>query len=103
FGGGVLGGMAGGIRGYPVLAPEPVKIAADLNEWFRFDVPGHYRFYLRSHRLQRESAPGESDRRTVAFAAVSNIVEVEILAADSAWETMKVRARQAILCPQGAE
>ena len=103
FGAGVLGGLAGGIRGYPVLEQEPVKIGVELNQWFRFDVPGHYRFYLKSHRLARESAPGESDRRTVAFAVVSNIVEIDILAADAAWETMKLTMVRAILDPPGAE
>lgn len=103
FGAGVLGGLAGGIRGYPVLEQEPVKIEVELNQWFRFDVPGHYRFYLKSHRLTRESAPGQSDRRTVQFAAVSNIVEIEILAADAAWETMKLMAIKAILDPPGVE
>jgi hypothetical protein len=103
FGAGVLGWLAGGIRGYPVLDREPVNIKVELNQWFRFDRPGHYRFYLKSHRLARESAPGESQRRTVEFAAVSNIVEIEILAADAAWETMKLTAIKAILDPPGAE
>lgn len=103
FGAGVLGGLAGGIRGYPVLEQEPVKIEVDLNEWFRFDRTGHYRFYLKSHRLSRESAPGESDRRTVEFAAASNIVEVDILAADAMWEAAKLTAIKAILDPPGTE
>jgi hypothetical protein len=90
FGGGALGVIGGGIRGYPVLEHEPVKIELDLNQWFRFDVPGHYRFYLKSHRLTRESAP-------IEFAAVSNIVEIEILAADPGWEAMKLRSIRGIL------
>jgi hypothetical protein len=103
FGAGVLGGLAGGIRGYPVLEHEPVKIKVEVNHWFRFDLPGRYRFYLKSHRLARESAPGESDRRTVEFAGVSNVVEMEILAADPVWERMKLTAIKAILDPPGAE
>jgi hypothetical protein len=103
FGTGVFGGLAGGIRGYPVLESEPVKIDLELNQWFRFDVPGHYRFYLKSHRLARESKPGESDRRTVTFAPVSNIVEIEILAADAAWEMTKLTAIKTVLDPPGVE
>jgi hypothetical protein len=103
FGAGVLGGLAGGIRGYPVLEHKPVKIEVELNQWFRFDLPGHFRFYLKSHRLARESAPGESDRRTVELAAVSNVVEIEILTADASWETMKLTAIKAILDPPGVE
>jgi len=99
----VLGGLAGGIRGYPVLQHEPVKIEVELNQSFRFDVPGPYRFYLISHRLARESARGESDRRTVEFAAVSNIVEIEILPADAAWEATKLTGIKAILDPPGVE
>jgi hypothetical protein len=101
FGAGVLGGLAGGIRGYPVLEHEPVKIEVEFNQWFRFDRKGHYRFYLKSHRLSRER--GESDRRTVEFAAVSNIAEIEILAADAMWATTKLTAIKAILDPPGAE
>lgn len=101
FGSGVLGGIGGGLRGYPILDHEPVKIELELNQWFRFDLPGRYRFYLKSHRVARESAPGESDRRTVEFAAVSNVVEIEILSADAAWEAMKLTAIKATLDPPG--
>jgi hypothetical protein len=76
FAAGVLGGMAGGLRGYPVLGAEPYRIEVDLNDWFRFDRPGTYRLYLKSHRLSRE--------RTTPFAAVSNLLTVEIVADDAA-------------------
>ena len=97
FGTAVLGGFGGGLRGYPVLDSKPYKIALDLNDWFRFDRPGRYRLYLKSHRLARERGPGESGARTVQFAAVSNIIEIGILEEDAAWETAKLREIQAIL------
>lgn len=89
FGAGVLGWIAGGLRGYPVLEAKPYKIDLDLNDWFRFDRPGQYRFYLKSHRLTRERAPGEAGERVVDFAAVSNVVELTITD-DPAWQTAKL-------------
>lgn len=103
FGAGVLGGLGGGIRGYPVLDREAVTIELELNQWFRFERPGLYRLYLKSHRLTREAAPGEADRETVEFAAVSNIVEIEILSADAAWESAKVAGIKAILDSDAAQ
>ena len=38
FGTGVLGGLAGGLRGYSVLDSKPYKIELDLNDWFRFEI-----------------------------------------------------------------
>jgi hypothetical protein len=90
FGSGVLGGEMGGRRTTPVLGSEPAEVDLDLNEWFRFDAPGRYRLYLKSHRLTRESAPRESDQKTMNFAAVSNIIEIEILPVDAAWQARKV-------------
>ncbi len=97
FGAGVLGGLAGGLRGYPVLESKPYKIELDLNDWFRFDLPGHYRFYLKSHRLIREREPGEAGGRTVDFAAVSNVFEFEILPDDAAWSSAELHAIRAVL------
>lgn len=98
FGLGVLGGIGGGLRSYPVLTPEPVGIDLDLNDWFRFDVPGQYRLYLKSDRLTRERLPGEAgEDKTVSFAAVSNVVEIEILPSDAAWEPTKLNEIRAIL------
>jgi hypothetical protein len=93
----VLGGLAGGLRTYPVLQSKPYKIELDLNDWFRFDRPGHYRLYLKSHRLTRERASGESGDRTVQFAAVSNIIDVEIQSEDPAWNLAKLSEIKAVL------
>jgi hypothetical protein len=89
FATGVLGGMAGGLRGYPVLGAEPYRIEVDLNDWFRFDRPGTYRLYLKSHRLSRE--------RTTPFAAVSNLLTVEIVADDASWSSTKLHQIEAVL------
>jgi hypothetical protein len=81
FGSGVMGGLGDGSGSLPpVLGATPYVISLDLNDWFRFDRAGRYRFYLKSHRL------GES-------AAVSNIVEVEVVD-DAPWrETQLDRLR----------
>ncbi len=83
FGSGVMGGVGGGLRSLPpVLGLEPHEITLDLNDWFRFDRAGRYRFYLKSHRLENS-------------AVVSNIVELEIVD-DAAWreaQLARLRAR----------
>ncbi len=83
FGSGVMGGLGDGSGSPPpVLGATPYVISLDLNDWFRFDRAGRYRFYLKSHRL------GE-------LAAVSNVVEVEIVE-DPPWreaQLAQLRAR----------
>lgn len=49
----VMGGFVGGLRGYPVLDAKPYKSELDLNDWFRFDVPGTYRLYLKSQNVRQ--------------------------------------------------
>lgn len=83
FGSGVMGGLADGSGSLPrAQGPTAYEISLDLNDWFRFDRAGRYRFYLKSHR------PGE-------LAAVSNVVEVEIVD-DASWreaQLVRLRAR----------
>ncbi len=93
----VLGGLAGGLRSYPVLDAKPYKIEVNLNDWFRFDQPGTYRLYLKSHRLSRERNPGETGDRVVQFAAVSNVLELAIVADDAAWTESKLRSIESVL------
>ncbi|HYL77295.1 MAG TPA: hypothetical protein VEU96_23985 [Bryobacteraceae bacterium] len=97
FGTGVLGGLGGGLRTYAVLESKPYKIELDLNDWFRFDLPGHYRLYLKSHRLTRERVTGESGERTAQFAAVSDMIDIEILAEDADWRLAKLNEIRAVL------
>jgi hypothetical protein len=94
---GVLGELAGGIRINPILEWKPYRIDLCLNDWFRFDHPGLYRLYLKSHRLTRQRAPDEAGDRTVHFAAVSNVLEIEILPRDPQWEDAKLAEIKATL------
>ncbi|MBS1876416.1 MAG: hypothetical protein JSU00_24590 [Acidobacteria bacterium] len=97
FGSGVMAFLGGGLRGIAVLEAKPVTVELSLNDWFRFDAPGRYRFYLKSHRVSRERRPDEpGDRRVVDFAAVSNIFEVEIVR-EAGWEASKLREIRAAL------
>lgn len=97
FASGVMYSMMGGLRSFPVLAKEPVTIELNLNEWFRFDRPGTYHLYLKSKRLTRERALGESGERTVSFAAVSNMLEIVIAPDDPDWAAAKLREIEAVL------
>jgi hypothetical protein len=94
FGSGVFAFVVGGPRGISLLTPNPIKVEFDLNDLRRFDRPGRYRLYLKSHRLTDARPPGEM---TVEFAAVSNILELEILADDAAWEAAKLGEIRAVL------
>ncbi|HWC98721.1 MAG TPA: hypothetical protein VG456_18305 [Candidatus Sulfopaludibacter sp.] len=103
FGSGVIGGMAGGIRGMPVLGPEPVDVELSLNDWFRFDRPGHYRVFVKSRRITREALPGETtDGHLVGVVPVSNILEFDILPADAAWEAAKLAGIQGVFDTPGS-
>ena len=101
FGSGVMGGAAGGIRGEPVLGYEPHRINLVLNDWFWFDKPGRYRLYLKSHRLTRDRLPTEPGEGLIYFAAVSNILEMDISSPDPAWEEAKLAELRAVLDPAG--
>ena len=102
FGTGVMGGLAGGLRVDPILETRPYRIELFLNDWCRFDKPGRYRLYLRSHRLRRERLPGEpGDGRVIEFAPVSNVLNIRISAPDRAWEDRKLRELAAVFESQG--
>ena len=42
--------MMGRLRSNPELEEKPRVITYEINEWFRFDMPGKYRLYLTIHR-----------------------------------------------------
>src|ERR1051326_8684623 len=100
FGSGVMGEITGGIRGVPVLGREPVAIKLRLNDWFRFDRPGRYRMFLKSHRLTRERMASEPGEGLVQFTAVSNVIEVWISEPDPNWEAEKLRELRAVFEPR---
>ena len=64
------------------LAAQPVLIPYTLNEWLRFDVPGHYRVYLTSGRIINVGGPRPDFFRFHGRAMASNAVDLEILPRD---------------------
>lgn len=89
FNSGLFGFMGGGLRGMPELSDKPEVITADLNEWIRFDKPGHYRLYVESGRVGKKLNP-EDRYGTHSSAVVSNVVEFDILPADEKWASQKL-------------
>src|SRR5690349_9072139 len=75
-----FGFVGGGLRSIPELTEKPELINADLNEWLRFDKPGHYRLYVVSSRVGRKD-----NRANPLPPVISNIVEFEIVPADKKW------------------
>jgi hypothetical protein len=70
-----LGGM-GGLRNMPVLGDEPSIMVFELNEWKRFDHPGHYWLYVQSARIEKDG-----QGRSEAPVVTSNMLELDIEAA----------------------
>ncbi len=63
----------GGLRQMPVLGAEPHTMTFELNEWKRFDRPGHYRLYVRSARIAQD---GQGSRH--ASRVTSNLLELDV-------------------------
>ena len=98
--------MAGGIG--PVdrmLTADPITIAADLNEWVRFDRPGQYRVAvtsrrvtipnLRRYELKPDGSVGLSGNAPLAV--VSNPVLLTVIAPPPEWQQTTLRAALAEL------
>jgi len=43
--------MSGGLTNFKFLSDSPYVLSLDLNEWVRFDLPGHYRVTVTSRRV----------------------------------------------------
>ncbi len=85
----LFGFAGGGLSQTPGLTDKPQLVSTELNEWMRFDKPGHYRLYVVSGRISRKAS------RTSSFGnpeihVVSNVVEFDILRADRKWTTQKL-------------
>src|SRR5439155_2909179 len=97
FATGVMGGMGGGLHESLILGTQPYRIELFLNDWFRFDTPGEYRLYLKSHRLSRERLPSEpGESRLIYLAPASNVVTIHISERDPAWATGKLADLEAV-------
>jgi hypothetical protein len=75
---GIIGGIVG-VAGQQPLPMRPIEFRVDLNQGIRFDQPGRFRLYVRSHhRFLGQAGPIPK--------LISNILEFEILPRDTAWE-----------------
>jgi hypothetical protein len=84
-----FGFIGGGMRGMSELSEKPEVVLAELNEWIRFDKPGHYRLYVSSERVSKKRSPDDMFGKDVQ-AAFSNIIEFDILPRDEKWASKKL-------------
>jgi len=77
------------LRGIGKLTKEPYVIKSELNEWLRFDKPGHYRLYVVSPRVGRKKTPTDHFSNQ-SFPVVSNIIDIEILPVNQNWAKQKL-------------
>lgn len=73
------------------LAAHPITTRFTLNEWLRFDAPGHYRVYLTSRRVAGAGKPPQNIFFPQGRAMASNVVELEMLPDDPAWNAQTLR------------
>lgn len=97
-----MGFAGGGLRTMPVLGEKPHTMRFELNEWHRFDVPGRYRVYVVSKRLQWQR-PDEPDAAIEGHDVVSeNAVEFNVVPAESAWQARTLRDALRVLDASGS-
>jgi hypothetical protein len=76
--------VGGGLFGSQVLSATPAFVDVDVNEW-RALPPGHYRVRVTSDRVSGQPAPG-TFRPGAPVPVVSNIVELDVVAASPDWQ-----------------
>jgi len=98
------GGMGGLSGGNAILSSDkPFTVERILNEWVRFRAPGRYRIYVLSRRVGQVTGTGQTGQELQMFAAskpvevVSNVINLEIVAAPPEWVSEQITAATAIL------
>jgi HPt (histidine-containing phosphotransfer) domain-containing protein len=94
-------GYSGGGPQFQPLTASPVAIPYTLNEWLRFDAPGHYRVYLTSGRIIDTAKRQQNTLWFLGCATVSNAVEVDILPDDPIWDAQTLQAALPLYNAQG--
>jgi len=85
FNSGLFSFMGGGLRTIPELGPDPKVMTLDLNEWVRFERPGHYRLTVTSSRVI--AGKDAENPAGIHVPVSSNPVEFEILPANADWSS----------------
>lgn len=80
----------GGPRFQP-LTLQPIAIPFTLNEWLRFDAPGHYRVYLSSRRVVDTDKLQSHNLIFQGRTTISNAVDLEIIPNNPAWNVRTLR------------
>ena len=87
--------MAGGLTNFKFLSDSPYIVRLDLNEWVRFDAPGHYRVVVASRRVSdvsgSKSLYHNSFYQGIIQNLKSNSIDIEIVAPDFAWQQAQLR------------
>jgi hypothetical protein len=82
--------MIGGLTNFKFLSDSPYLVHLDLNEWVRFDAPGHYRVTVTSRRVS--DAPGDMNFYKGAIQDLkSNSIDLDIVASDSDWQETQIK------------
>lgn len=88
-----------GPRFEPLMA-KPTAIGYTLNEWLRFDVPGHYRVSLTSGRVV-DAAKRHDGLFFIGHSVTSNAVEFTVLPDDPAWDARTLQTALPLLNADG--
>jgi hypothetical protein len=102
FNSGLFGFVGGGLRGMPELSAKPKVLIVELNEWLRFEKPGHYRLYVVSGRIATKLHPDDRYGKQ-SSGMVSNIVEFDILPANEKWEDQKLNEAKETLAKRDVD
>jgi len=82
----------GGLSSGPIILSEkPHRIPLEINEWLRFDTPGHFRLYVTSNRISRDNPDPNAKIRILKYPVTSNIIEFDIIPAYPKWAKKTLR------------
>jgi len=82
--------LGGGLTNFEFLSDTPYVIHLNLNEWVRFDKPGHYRLTVTSQRVS-DALGGKTFYQGAVQELKSNSIELQIVEPDDAWQQAQLR------------
>jgi hypothetical protein len=75
------------IWSYRMAIGQPQVVRFDLNDWVRFDVPGHYQLSIETNRVSLWAADGGWQRQVPLL---TGQIEFEVVAAYPAWQAQQL-------------
>ena len=82
--------LGGGLTNFEFLSDTPYVIHLNLNEWVRFDKPGHYRLTVTSQRVS-DALGGKTFYQGAVQELKSNSIELQIVEPDDAWQQAQLQ------------